>query len=205
MKRFEDLYQTTKAEPAAFARGYLDYVATLLGSLDEKQVGKFIDALMSAHRRQATVFFLGNGGSAATAAHFVNDLSVGTRFEKIGLRCMSLTDNVASVTAIGNDYGYEHIFSRQLKTYLKPGDLVVAISASGNSPNLLAGIEFARANGAKTAALVGFDGGRLASICECVVLARTPKGEYGPVEDVHMILDHLSMAYLSAYRAAENL
>ena len=151
---------------------------------------------MAARERGSRVFFIGNGGSAATASHFANDLAIGTRTLEKPFRVISLTDNVAVMTAIGNDYGYEQIFLQQLKTVMDPHDVVVAISASGNSPNLLTAIEWANAHGAITIGLTGFDGGRLASLAQQRVHIPSNKGEYGPVEDAHMILDHIVGNYL---------
>jgi len=103
---------------------------------------------------------------------------------------------VAVLTAIANDYGYEHVFAKQLEAQLSPGDVVVAISASGNSPNVLNAIEYANARGATTIGLTGFDGGRLAKMVRHAVHVPTERGEYGPVEDAHMVLDHLVGGYV---------
>ena len=195
MNRVETLYQL-RPQPAAFARGYFSYLAEILGQINEASVANFIETLMDARERGAGIFFIGNGGSAATASHFANDVAIGSRSWEKPFRAISLTDNVAVITAIANDYGYEHIFTLQLKTMMHAGDVVVAISASGNSPNVLNGLEWAKAQGAKTVALTGFDGGKLRQIADICVHVPTAKGEYGPVEDVHMVLDHLVGAYL---------
>jgi D-sedoheptulose 7-phosphate isomerase len=176
-----------------FAEGYLAYLAEVLGRLDRDSIAKFADELLAARERNARIFFLGNGGSAATASHWVNDL---TRWRGRPFRALSLTENVAVLTAIANDYGYQHVFTHQLENLLGPGDVVVAISASGNSQNVVSAIEYANANGAITVALTGFDGGRLTQIAQVVVHAPTVAGEYGPAEDVHLILDHLVTSYL---------
>jgi D-sedoheptulose 7-phosphate isomerase len=183
-------------EPAGFARAYLDYVTQVLASLDEGEIAAFIGALVDARERNARIFFIGNGGSAATASHFANDIAIGCRSWERPFRAMSLTDNVPVMTAIANDYGYEHIFTLQLKTCMHPGDVVVAISASGNSPNVVQAVEWANAQGGTTVALTGFDGGKLRQIAKLAVHVPTVKGEYGPVEDVHMVLDHLVGAFL---------
>lgn len=195
MNRVESLYQE-RQKPAAFARGYFSYLAEILGQMDEDSVAAFIETLLDARERGARIFFIGNGGSAATASHFANDVAIGCRSWERPFRAISLTDNVAVMTAIANDYGYEHIFTLQLKTMMHPGDVVVAISASGNSPNVINAIEWAKEQGAKTIGLTGFDGGKLRQIADLAVHVPTAKGEYGPVEDIHMVLDHLVGAYL---------
>jgi D-sedoheptulose 7-phosphate isomerase len=196
VNRVEILCQQ-RPQPAAFARGYFSYLAEILGQIDERSVANFIETLLDARERGAGIFFIGNGGSAATASHFANDVAIGCRSWKKPFRAISLTDNVPIITAIANDYGYEHIFTLQLKTMMRPGDVVVAISASGNSPNVVNAIEWAKTQGAKTVALTGFDGGKLRQIAAIGVHVPTAKGEYGPVEDVHMVLDHLVGAYLT--------
>jgi D-sedoheptulose 7-phosphate isomerase len=185
-------------DPESFARAYLDYLRVLLTKMDYTQIAAFINELGKARADGSTVFFIGNGGSAATASHFANDLGIGTRasFTDKPFRVLSLTDNVAAMTAVANDDGYENVFLYQLKTLFKKGDRVVAISASGNSPNLLTAVEWVKKQGGKTIAVTGFDGGALKKMCDMAVHIETPKGEYGPVEDIHMILDHLTMTFL---------
>lgn len=188
--------------PAEFAGAYLAYLADMLGRLDRQAIAAFIDHLEDARQNQRTVFFIGNGGSAATASHMANDLAIGTfggSWEH-PLRAIALTDNVAAVTAIANDHGFEDIFVRQLQVYHRPGDKLVAISASGNSPNVLAAVEWVKKQGGTAIGLVGFDGGKLKGACDIVIHAATPSGEYGPVEDVHMILDHLVFTWMRGCR-----
>lgn len=196
MNRLDELYREWP-EPAAFARGYLEYLADVLTRLDTDAVAGFIEELLDARERRARIFFFGNGGSAATASHFVNDISIGSRSWKKPFRVTSLTDNAAVMTAIANDFGYEHVFTRQLQSQLHEGDLVVAISVSGNSRNVLDAVEYARAHGARVAALTGFDGGLLSGLADIVVHVPTNDGEYGPAEDAHMVVDHLIGSYLA--------
>ena len=183
--------------PADFARAYLDYLSGILARLDTAAIAAFTETLLDARARDARIFFLGNGGSAATASHFANDIAIGTRSPEKPFRAISLTDNAAAITAIANDDGYAEIFVQQLRTLLAPGDVVVAISASGNSENLIRAVEYANGRGATTVGLTGFDGGRLAKIVSLGVHIPTNPGEYGPAEDGHMILDHLIGAYLA--------
>ena len=199
MNRVEGLF-TKGAGGASYADGYLRYLAEVLDQIDRDSIAAFADALLIARERGARIFFLGNGGSAATASHWVNDL---TRWRGRPFRALSLTENVALLTAVANDFGYEHVFRQQLENLMGPGDMVVAISASGNSPNVVEAIQYANDNGAVTVGLTGFDGGRLREIAQIVVHAPTNKGEYGPAEDVHMILDHLVTSYLWQVCAAE--
>jgi D-sedoheptulose 7-phosphate isomerase len=186
-------------DPSSFSRSYLDYLGQILKSLDVEQISKFIGEILKSREVGATIFFIGNGGSAATASHFANDIAFGTRELKNPFRVISLTDNVPVITAIGNDFGYEEIFRRQLSVLGKQGDLVVGISASGNSPNIINAFKYAQESGIKTIAITAFDGGAMKSMADLSVHVPTDKKEYGPAEDVHMILDHLVGAYLMRF------
>jgi D-sedoheptulose 7-phosphate isomerase len=199
MNRVDELY-VSREGGVEFADGYLRYLTEVLASLDRTAIAAFAQELLDAREREARIFFLGNGGSAATASHWVNDL---TRWRGRPFRAISLTENVALLTAVANDYGYEHVFRQQLENLMAPGDVVVAISASGNSPNVVEAIEYANASGAVTVGMTGFDGGRLRELAHIVVHAPTNSGEYGPAEDVHLILDHLVTSFLWQVCAAE--
>jgi D-sedoheptulose 7-phosphate isomerase len=198
-----DRLHEAHSAPADFAREYVRYLSEVLASIDTAAIGAFAEALLDAREREATVYFIGNGGSAATASHFANDLAIGTRSSGRPFRVVSLVDNVPMLTAVANDFGYAEIFLKQLQVLLRPGDVVVAISASGNSPNLLNAVEFANSIGATTIGLTGFDGGRLREIAHLGVHVPTPAGEYGPVEDAHMVLDHLVGNFLRLACAKE--
>jgi len=186
-------------DAAEFSEAYLAYVQTVLQAIDKAAIARFIGTLLEARERGVTVFFIGNGGSAATASHFANDLSIGTHDYEKPFRAMSLTDNVPVITAIGNDFGYEDIFVRQLQVLGRSGDVVVGISASGNSPNLLKAFEYARTAGIKTVAITSFDGGKMKAMADEGIHVPTAPKEYGPAEDAHMVLDHLIGAYLMRY------
>jgi D-sedoheptulose 7-phosphate isomerase len=148
--------------------------------------------LRGARERGSSVFVIGNGGSAATASHLAADLAnAPRRAGQRPLRVLSLADNVACLSALGNDEGYEQTFASQVDACVRPDDVVLAISASGNSPNLLRAIELAKARGAITAGLVGFDGGELRRLVDQAVFVPSPIGAYGPVEDVHLMLGHI--------------
>lgn len=185
-------------DDAALVRAYVDSTSRLLAALDVVQVARVAQALREARRRGATVFVVGNGGSAATASHFVTDLNKLTdRDDAPHIRALSLTDNVPFMSALSNDVDYEHVFSGQLDRLLRPGDVLVAISASGRSPNVLRAVEHARARGLRTIALVGFDGGALLSLAEMAIHVRSEHGAYGPVEDVHHAIQHVLAHCLS--------
>ncbi|GAB0056656.1 Phosphoheptose isomerase [Candidatus Magnetaquicoccaceae bacterium FCR-1] len=183
-------------DPARFASAYIGYLCTVLQRIDPQRIAGFIATLLDARERGATIFFMGNGGSAATASHFANDLAIGTRAHHKPFRALAITDNLSVLTAIANDYGYEGVFERQLRVLGRSGDVVVGISASGNSPNLLRAFEAAREMGIKSVALTAFDGGAMRAMADEGIHVPTDPKEYGPAEDAHMVLDHLVGAYL---------
>jgi len=197
MNKLDQIFQSSDGA-ADFARAYLDHLTRVVRRIDSDEIARFVAIIEEARERGACIFFIGNGGSAATASHFANDIAIGTRTgDGKPFRALSLTDNAAVMTAIANDDGYDDIFVQQLRALMQPGDVVVAISASGRSPNVVNAIEYANANDAVTVALTGFAGGPLREIARHGVHVPTGEGEYGPVEDVHMILDHLVGSYLA--------
>ena len=181
-----------------YLKAYGSHIESLLGRLDLGAVQRVIDCFLEARRNNKTIFFAGNGGSAATASHFAQDLAEVCK--KAGSRCfktLSLTDNVSLITALGNDYGYDEIFTGQLKNLCNAGDVFVGISASGNSQNVVEAVTMVKKRGGVTVALVGFDGGALAELCDHVVHVVSNKGEYGPVEDIHLVIDHMITSYIT--------
>ena len=194
-----DRFFAESESAAQYARRYVEHLGRLLTRLDFSAVERFIEILDNTRRKGQTVFFVGNGGSAATASHWVNDLSIGAQVKGAPhFRALSLTDNVSILTCIGNDRSYEELFVGQLEVLFRQGDVLVAISASGNSPNVLRAIEYADSHGGTTIGLTGFDGGQMKSLCHFCINVETAKGEYGPVEDVHLVLDHVVTSYLKA-------
>ena len=179
-----------------YSKSYIDYLSSVLNNISLKDIEKFVEVLLEARERESSIFFIGNGGSAATASHFANDIAIGTRTYEKPFRAISLCDNQAVITAIANDDGYEKIFSQQLQVLLKKQDVVVAISASGNSPNLLEAIDTAKKMNTITIGISAFDGGKMKEMVDISVHVPTEKGEYGPAEDAHMVLDHLISNYL---------
>ena len=170
-----------------------DYVAAQKKALDSIPVAKvelLITRLREALRDQRHIFVFGNGGSAANSSHFVTDLGKGAS-DKVGarFRCLSLNDNVSWMTALGNDYAYEDIFVRQMENFGRRGDLALALSVSGNSPNVVKAIDWARQNGLETIALVGGKGGTLAKLAEHTIVIDSP--HYGRVEDAQMAICHM--------------
>lgn len=189
-----DALYTKKADK--FAQRYFQRLQEVLKGIDVLAVERFIQIILKAREAGSTIFFIGNGGSAATASHFANDISIGTNSPDKPFRAVSLTDNIAILTALGNDSGYEEIFARQLQVAARPGDVLVAISASGNSANLLKAIHYAKTAGIWTVALTAFDGGKMRQLADDGIHVSTGQKEYGPAEDAHHILNHLISAYL---------
>lgn len=178
-------------------RNWIDtYIAQQKAALDSipaDAVALLVDRFREAWKNDRQIFVFGNGGSAASASHFITDLGKGSS-DKLSkrFRCMSLNDNTAWMTALGNDYAYDQIFVRQLKNFARPGDLVMSMSVSGNSPNLVAAFDWARQNDIETIALVGAKRGRLAELARHTIVIASE--HYGRVEDAHMTICHL-LAY----------
>jgi D-sedoheptulose 7-phosphate isomerase len=164
----------------------------LLEQLELEALERIVCCLGAARDRASTIYIAGNGGSAATASHWVNDLGKATkRSGHAPMRVISLSDNISWLTALANDEGYERVFAGQLENFAQPGDVLIVISASGNSPNLVQAVKLARERGMTTLGLLGFDGGALKNqVDECLWLP-TEKGAYGLVESVHGLLCHI--------------
>ena len=174
-----------------------------LDSIPVETVARLVETFRQALKEDRQIFIFGNGGSAANASHFATDLGKGSS-DKLGrrFRCLSLNDNVSWLTALGNDYSYEEVFSRQLMNYGKPGDIVFVMSVSGNSPNVVRAVEWAGKNGLRTIALVGAKKGKLAELAETVIVIDSP--HYGRVEDAQMGVCHmLCYAFMENPRLGE--
>jgi D-sedoheptulose 7-phosphate isomerase len=192
--------RTRQATAKQALRDVSDYLADLsavLAALPREPLAQTAQLLLDAARKGRMVFIFGNGGSAATASHLACDLAKTARMPgQPHVRALALTDNVPLLTAWGNDDSYEVIFAEQLRTFVRWRDIVIAISASGNSPNVLAGARSAREAGAVVVGVTGFGGGKLQALCDiCLVV---PSHDYGPVEDLHMIFVHAITAALKA-------
>jgi D-sedoheptulose 7-phosphate isomerase len=168
---------------------YLDRLNKAVAGIDRTALDEAVEALMTCYHAGGSIYVIGNGGSASTATHMACDLSKGpTPPGKQGLVVWSLSDNPALLTAIANDLAYDEIFAQPILMRMKSCDLLIAISASGNSPNLIKAMEAARQKGCRILALTGFKGGYLKQHADIVLHAT---GEtYGPVEDVHLIVNH---------------
>jgi D-sedoheptulose 7-phosphate isomerase len=164
----------------------------LLTQIPNKEVMKLAIAINQARKTESTVYIAGNGGSASTASHFATDIGIGSLNRANPVRSVSLCDNTAAITAIANDMDYSSIFAQQLKLLGKQGDLLIVISASGNSDNLLKAVEVASELGMESHSLTGFDGGKLKQLTlGRNIHVETPKGAYGLVEDAHLAICHV--------------
>jgi len=176
-------------EAKAIAAEYLREFADVLRQLDLDAVERVVECLRTARDADGTVYVAGNGGSAATASHWANDLGKGTKASgRAFMRVMCMSDNVSWLTALANDEGYDRVFSGQLENFAGPGDVFVAISASGNSENLIHAVDLAHERGVVTVALVGFDGGALKDRVDESLWLPTEPGQYGVVETGHTVL-----------------
>lgn len=184
------------SEYAVAVAQYLQNVQRVLAELNIGEIASIIGIFKKAYDEGRTIFVLGNGGSASTASHLACDLNKGAclHAEK-KFRVMALTDSLPTILAIANDLNYDAIFVEQLKNFVQANDVVVGISASGNSANVLKAVEYARQQGCTTIGVCGYDGGKLKPLVDCCFHVRVPDMQI--VEDVHMILTHILMRVLS--------
>jgi D-sedoheptulose 7-phosphate isomerase len=170
--------------------GYLAAQKATLDSIPVDAVDALVQRFQQALREDRQIFVFGNGGSAANASHFATDLGKGAS-DRLNrrFRVLSLNDNVSWMTALGNDYAYEDLFVRQLMNYARAGDLVLTLSVSGNSPNLVKALDWSRKNGLHTIALVGAKRGRMAELAHQVIVINDT--HYGRVEDAQMGICHM--------------
>lgn len=170
---------------------YIEYLEKAIASVEHTQVESFIELLYGAYKNKKMVFVIGNGGSAANASHLAQDLAKGTRSnleQETRIKALSLTDNLPFVTALGNDDGYDTIFEQQLRTFASSGDILVCISGSGNSPNIIKAVEWANKNGLETVGITGFNGGKLKTLNKHSV--HVPLNDMCTAESVHSIIFH---------------
>lgn len=184
-----------------FISSYFDEVARCMANLDKRKIKKVIDILTAAYKSDKQIFIIGNGGSASASSHMACDLNKGT-LQKVNnpnekrLRVISLNDNMALMTALANDLSFDDVFVQQLQNLLNRGDVVIAISGSGNSRNAVKAVEFAKKRGAKTIGFLGFtDGGKLGKLVDCAVVVSSR--HYGPIEDIHVALGHVISSWLA--------
>lgn len=179
-----------------FTKKYIDNLKNTLDKVDENIVEQIVEQIEKVSKSKSRFYVVGNGGSSATASHWANDFAIGLkRRGLLTIDMISLGDNHAVTSATANDIGYENIFYMQLKDILKPEDVILAISCSGNSPNIVNAVEYAKKVGATVIGASGFDGGKLKEISDIKFHVEAQKGDYGLVEDIHMILDHIIYSY----------
>lgn len=172
---------------------YLEQEIDILKRIDVSAVNEVLNLLEAGMKREATIYVFGNGGSAATASLFQNDFNKGVS-EHIDkkFRFLCLNDNIATIMAVANDIGYEEVFRFQLQGKIKKGDILMAISGSGNSPNVINAVEYGKKQGCKVVGLTGYSGGRLKELSD--ISLHVPINSMQITEDVHMIFNHLMMS-----------
>ncbi len=179
-------------------RRYLDKLQDVLSRVDVGEIATIAAVLHTAYEQQRNIFVMGNGGSGATASHLLCDLNKGACFHaEKKFRVIALTDNMPMILALGNDVGFDSIFIEQLKCLARPGDVVIGISGSGNSRNVLLAMEYAKRLGCVTVAVCGYDGGKLKPLANHVFHVKVDDMQI--VEDVHMILGHILMRVLAEH------
>jgi D-sedoheptulose 7-phosphate isomerase len=177
-----------------FIKTYLDNLHIAVQELPISNIEKVVEVIYQAYLRGSQIFIMGNGGSAATASHFACDLGKGTAAPGKGrFRVMSLNDNIPMLTAYANDISYEDIFAEQLVNLVQPQDIVILITASGNSPNILKAAQCAKDHDAITIGFIGFGGGKLLDMVDHHITVSSR--DYGNVEDIHLILEHAISAH----------
>lgn len=169
----------------------------LFEQIDFDVLEQITSTIIDAYKNDKTIYVAGNGGSAATASHYKVDFGFFVRyFKKKRIKVVSLTDHSPLMTAIGNDNSYDEVFTQQMQDYFNEDDVLIAISASGNSMNVVKAAEYANELGGTSIGLVGFEGGKLKDACKISLFTPNPKGDYGPIEDLHMIICHMLVSYL---------
>ncbi len=175
-----------------FAEDYLDGLREVFDRFDMDAFKRIVHSLLEAYHHERFIFTMGNGGSAATASHFAADINKGCCLDlekKFKMICVN--DNMSTLLALANDVSYDSIFVEPLKNFFRPGDLVIGISGSGNSKNVLDAVAYAREHGGQTIGLTGFSGGKLASLVDIAFIARVD--DMQKVEDLHVIIIHMVM------------
>ncbi|MBV8072168.1 MAG: SIS domain-containing protein [Acidobacteriaceae bacterium] len=185
---------STQAVALDFPYNYRSKLISALDTVDLGAVSRAIEILSEARDKNRHIFTCGNGGSASTASHFVCDMVKGASFNRENrFRIMALTDSLPTITAYSNDVSYECVFAEQLKNFAQPGDVLIAISGSGNSPNVLRAVEYANSIGCQTIGLTGRDGGELGAMSGLQIRVAEP--HMGRIEDVHLIITHMLCYY----------
>ena len=179
-----------------FKQDIRDYIACeieTLKKLDVEAINEALNLLLETREKKGMIYIFGNGGSSATASHFQNDFNKGvSEYVENKFRFLCLNDNIATLMAVANDIGFEEVFRFQLKGRLEPNDIVIAISGSGNSKNVINAVEYAKSLGNKIIGITGFGGGKLKQLCN--VSLHAPVNSMQVTEDIHMVFDHLMMS-----------
>lgn len=184
--------KTPLNEPAAMAiENYRARIIAALQAFDFAKIQEVVSLFLEARDRGSTIYVAGNGGSASTVGHYVIDWMLGTEISRPSIRVVSLADSTASITATGNDKSFDEVFSRQVRHLGRPGDVILVVSASGNSPNLVALIDVAHSMQMKSVAITGFDGGALKKRSDVSIHIPTEIGDYGVAEDLHLMVGHV--------------
>lgn len=196
MDTMEAIFKGASA-PVDYVRGHLDRTAEVIKLINADEVAQLVEMVRETWERDGVIFVAGNGGSATVAGAWVNDLSANSVVPgQRGFRVMSLADSGPTVTALGNDVKFEEVFAEQLRAWMRPGDLLIVMSCSGNSPNVVRAVEQAKESGGKTAGVVGFTGGKLKDLVELPIYIETSCDEYGPVEDAFSVVMHAVCGYI---------
>lgn len=181
--------------PAEFFKNYLKDLSNIFDEINEKEFESFISELQDAYDKKSHIFICGNGGSAASASHFACDLNKGVSFgNEKRYKIICLNDNIPTMLAYANDVSYSEVFVEQLKNFMNKGDLVIGVSGSGNSENVLKAIRYGNEHGGRTFGICGFGGGRLKDTARMSIVINNK--DMQKVEDLHMIIFHSAMQYL---------
>ncbi len=193
MKTIKQISQKSK-NIKEFSNNYFKRLGEIFSQININDLENFEKTINNARMKGNTIFVFGNGGSASTATTMANDLGFDilkkTNTKKT-FKFFCLNDNTSVLTAIGNDVGYENIFVNQLKIHFKKGDIALILSASGNSKNLINAAKWIKNKKGKILSIVGFDGGKLKKISDNCIYFKCDKNEYGPIEDIHLIINHI--------------
>jgi len=180
----------------SYLKNYITKLKNDLDSIDLIQIESVINTLYKAYKNQKKIFIMGNGGSASTSSHFACDLSQNVAAKnKHKFRVISLNDNISILTAVSNDLSYKYIFTQQLKCLLEPEDVVICISGSGNSPNIIEALKYAQKKEAHTIGILGFDGGKAKKMVNQYIHIKS--NHYGRIEDIHLSLEHMICDFLN--------
>jgi len=184
--------------PTIFLKNYLVELNNIFNTINSKEFEEFIGELTCAYKRKSNIFICGNGGSAATASHFTCDINKGVSFDKMRrFKVICLNDNIPTIMAYANDISYENIFVEQLKNFINTDDLIIGVSCSGNSENILRVIDFANNNGGRTFGICGFGGGKLKNAAQKSIIIKSD--DMQKVEDVHSVIFHCVMQWLNKH------